>query len=113
MKNGTAIVFLLAINAALAAGDFFAKTAATPDLNDATNANVPVAWAIVLWFLACLAWVPVMRAPGFTRLVALSDAMGLIMVALVGRVFLGERLTTREGVGVLFALAGIFFLGRE
>lgn len=113
MKNRTALVFILAINAALAAGDFFAKTAATPDLSDLSSSSVPVAWAVVLWFLACLAWLPLMRAPGFTRLVALSDAVGLVMVALVGRVFLGERLTTREGVGVVFALTGIFFLGGD
>jgi|SRR5579872_2025835 len=113
MKNRTAFIFLLAINAALAAGDFFAKTAATPDANDLSNASVPVAWALVLWFLGCVAWLPVMRAPGFTRLVALSDAMGLVMVATVGRFFLGERLTAREGVGVAFAITAIFFLGGE
>jgi len=113
MRNRTAIFFLLAINAALAAGDFFAKTAATPDMDDPMGNKVPVAWAVVLWFLACLAWLPVMRARGFTRLVAMSDAMGLLMVAVVGRFFLGERLTTREGIGVLLALAAIFFLGRE
>lgn len=113
MRNRTAVLFLLCINAALAAGDFFAKTAATPDPGDATSNNVPVAWAVVLWFLACLAWLPVMRARGFTRLVAMSDAMGLVMVAAVGRFFLGERLTAREGVGVALAMTAIFFLGRE
>lgn len=113
MRNRTAVLFLLVINAALAAGDFFAKTAATPDQNDPTGNNVPVAWAVALWFLACLAWLPVMRARGFTRLVAMSDAMGLIMVAVVGRFFLGERLTAREGFGVVLALTAIFFLGRE
>jgi len=113
MRNRTAIIFLLAINAALAAGDFFAKTAAKPDPGDVSAPNELIAWAVVLWFLACLAWLPVMRAPGFTRLVALSDAMGLLMVALVGRVFLHERLTMREGVGVSLALTAIFFLGGE
>lgn len=113
MRNRTAFIFLIAINAALAAGDFFAKTATMPDLDDVAGQNVPVAWALCLWFLGCVAWLPVMRAPGFTRLVALSDAMGLVMVALVGRFFLGERLTTREGVGVSLAITAIFFLGRE
>jgi hypothetical protein len=113
MRNRTAFVFLLAINAALAAGDFFAKTAATPDPGDPAGSSVPVAWALCLWLLGCVAWLPVMRAPGFTRLVALSDAMGLVMVALVGRVFLGERLTTREGVGVALAMTAVLFLGGE
>jgi hypothetical protein len=113
MSNRTAIVFLVAINAALAAGDFLAKVAATPTVDDAVGRNAPVAWALVLWFLACAAWIPVMRAPGFTRLVALSDAVGLIMVAGVGRLFLHERLTARQGTGVALALTAIFFLGGE
>jgi drug/metabolite transporter (DMT)-like permease len=110
MKNSTAFVFLLAINASLAAGDYLAKAAAIPDEQ---GPAVPVTWAVVLWLLGCVVWIPVMRAPGFTRLVALSDAMGLVMVALVGRFFLDEHLTARQGVGVALAMSAIWFLGSE
>jgi drug/metabolite transporter (DMT)-like permease len=98
---------LVVINALLAAGDLLAKRAVVGAERDA----VATAAALALWLVACCMWLPVMRARGFTRLVALADAIGLVLVASTGYLFLGERLSPREGVGVALALGAVVLLG--
>jgi multidrug transporter EmrE-like cation transporter len=104
VTNKTAILCLLGINAVLALGDALAKIASPGGRTLVTTT------AIILWICACLAWIPVMRAPGFTRLIAFSDAIGLLMVAAVGKIFLGEHLSNRELIGLALALSAIGFL---
>ena len=63
-----------------------------------------------LWWVACLLCVQALQPAGFTRLIAMSDAIGLITVAAFGWAFLHERLTVRELLGCGLALAAILVM---
>jgi uncharacterized membrane protein len=90
---------ILLVQVLLAAGDVWAKQGR---------------WAVALgtWCVACAICLHIMKAPGFTRLIAFSDAVGLLVVAAFGWIFLRERLTAREIVGVLLALSAMIVMGR-
>lgn len=99
------IAILLGINLFLAIGDVVAKIAAE------SNYEIrPTAIALGLWVTACVLWLPAMRLPGFTRLIALADAIGLVLIAIGGYFFLGERLSSREIAGVASALVAMALL---
>lgn len=66
--------------------------------------------AVGIWWAACLLCVPALKPPGFTRLIAMSDAIGLLTVAAFGWIFLHERLTGRELLGCGLALAAILVM---
>lgn len=107
--NRRNIVFLalLLVESLLGVGDYFAKRAvATADRHTLFTGA-----ALLCWIAACFMWLPIMRARGFTRLVAMADVIGLIVLAIVGYCFLGERLTLRESAGVGLAVAALFLLG--
>lgn len=87
-------VLVIGIQLLLSAGDVLAKQ------------GRPIA-AVGLWWFACLLCVPALKPVGFTRLIALSDAIGLITVAAFGWLFLHERLSARELLGCALALAAI------
>jgi len=109
MDRRTALLWLVAINVLLAIGDLFSKRAvATPQRNVAMTTA-----ALGLWITACCMWLPVMRARGFTRLVALADVIGLVMLAIGGYLFLGERLNAKEGIGLGCAIAAVLLLSGE
>lgn len=106
MSRWSILAWLFAINVLLVVGDVMAKKAVATPVRD-----WPSTWiAVGIWIVACLMWIPAIRAPGFTRLIALADAMGLVIVAIGGFLFLGERLTAREGSGVACALCAIWLL---
>ncbi len=105
MSNRSIWFLLLTINVALAVGDACVK-----------HASESGGWGyraagLSLWICACLLWFPLMHARGFTRLIALSDVVGVVMLVAIGRVFLGERLNAKESVGVVLALASAVLLG--
>lgn len=99
------ILSLVGISLLLAVGDVQAKIA------DASGYQLkPTCTALTLWVLACVLWLPAMKLPGFTRLIAMADSIGLVMVAVAGYLFLGERLAVREIAGVALALIAIILL---
>lgn len=106
MAPRTAFIGLLCINALLVVGDLLAKRAVA----DPTRSVPLTTGALLIWITACCMWLPVMRARGFTRLVALSDVIGLLMLSVVGYFFLNERLNSREVVGVVLAVASVICL---
>lgn len=106
MKSGTVFGALIVLNALLAVGDVFAKRAIQAEVRDI---SLTVA-AFVIWIGACCMWLPLMRARGFTRLIVLSDVIGFVMLAFVGYVFLGERLTVREWCGVALSIGAVVLL---
>lgn len=109
MTTRTTFLCLVIVNVLIAAGDYYAKRAVAQSERDL---RLTIA-AMVLWFVACCGWLPVMRSRGFTKLVALADVLGLVMLAVVGRLFLDERLGAREWTGIGFAVAAIALLGAE
>lgn len=107
MSRHITIIWLLLLNGLLAVGDLLAKKAV-----DEPARNLSLTFgALIIWIAACCMWLPLMRAKGFTRLIALADVIGLLMLAVVGYFFLGERLTTKEIVGVAFAVVSVLVLG--
>lgn len=106
MKSGTVLGALIVLNALLATGDVLAKRAVE---GEARNISLTVA-AFVIWIGACCMWLPLMRARGFTRLIILADVIGFVMLAFVGYVFLGERLTVREWCGVALSIGAVVLL---
>jgi uncharacterized membrane protein len=66
--------------------------------------------AVAVWWSACVLCLPALKPAGFTRLIAMSDAIGLIVVAAFGWAFLHERLTGRELLGCALALAAILVM---
>lgn len=105
MNAATMLGLLFAIDVLITVGDTLAKRASVHD------DPFLQCGAFVVWSVACLLWFPLMKARGFTRLIALADVMGLVMLAVSGYFFLGERLTLRDGAGVSLACVSLFLLG--
>ena len=95
--NAAWVVLIIGIQILLSAGDVLTK-----------RGHFVV--GVGLWWVACLLCVPALKPAGFTRLIAMSDAIGLITVAAFGWVFLHERLTGRELLGCGLALAAILVM---
>lgn len=98
-----ALLFL--INFLIVAGDVFAKQAATSN----KKSHLAIG-AVIVWMIACLLWIPLMKVRGFTRLIALADVVGLLMAMMAGFVFLNETLSIKEYIGIGFAIFSIALL---
>ncbi len=106
MSAASTFLWLAIIHACLTTGDVLAKRAVVgPDRDLRLSAA-----ALLVWIAGCFACLPLMRARGFTRLIALADATGLVIIAAAGFLFLGERLTARELAGIGAALTAIVLL---
>jgi uncharacterized membrane protein len=91
------IILIIGIQLLLSSGDILAKQ----------GHAIP---AVGLWWIACILCLPALKPTGFTKLIAVSDAIGLITVAIFGWIFLHERLSPREFIGCALALAAILVM---
>jgi len=101
---------------AIAGGQLLFKIAATrlrgPYLTGDPAGLAVLALALVIYGLATIAWILVLREAPLTRVYPLM-ALAFVLVPLGSRFFLGESLAPQYWAGVALLAAGLVLIGRS
>ena len=102
-----AILVTVGFSALGAAGDYFLKLASNQEYPLRTRA---FAVGFVVYASTAFGWLFVMRYLKLATISVVYSISMIVLLALIGALFFDERLSTREVVGVVLAIAALVLL---
>jgi drug/metabolite transporter (DMT)-like permease len=106
-KTWLAVLVTVGFSAVGAAGDYFLKRASLQDYPLRTRA---FAVGFVVYASTAFGWLFVMRYLKLATISVVYSISMIVLLAAIGAIFFGEKLSTAELVGVLLAIVALVLL---